>query len=162
MASALHRMRPIFVKFNNISCKRFNCFPKTLTRTYLISSSNVVNIYASKPVKSALFSDKVFVPSNTCLTFRAFSDDKKLSREEITEKVMDVCKTFDKIPSDKVTLESHFMNDLGLDSLDHVELIMNIEDDFNFEISDADAEKLLRPKDIVEYIVNKEQSNVKQ
>lgn len=50
------------------------------------------------------------------------------------------------------------MNDLGLDSLDHVELIMNIEDDFNFEIPDGDAEKLLRPRDVVEYITRKEQS----
>lgn len=53
------------------------------------------------------------------------------------------------------------MNDLGLDSLDHVELIMNIEDDFNFEIPDADAEKLLRPRDIIAYIEQKEASSSK-
>ncbi|PRD21086.1 UNVERIFIED_CONTAM: Acyl carrier protein [Trichonephila clavipes] len=57
-----------------------------------------------------------------------------------------------------LSLESHFMNDLGLDSLDHVELIMNIEDEFNCEIPDGDAEKLLRPRDIVEYIAQKEPS----
>jgi len=47
------------------------------------------------------------------------------------------------------------MNDLGLDSLDHVEVIMAIEDEFGFEIPDADAEKLLRPADIVQYIADK-------
>ena len=49
------------------------------------------------------------------------------------------------------------MNDLGLDSLDHVEVIMAIEDEFFLEILDMDAEKLLRPIDIVEYLANKEE-----
>jgi len=48
------------------------------------------------------------------------------------------------------------MNDLGLDSLDHVEVIMAIEDEFGFEIPDADAERLMRPADIVQYIADKE------
>lgn len=45
---------------------------------------------------------------------------------------------------------------MGLDSLDHVEVIMAIEDEFGFEIPDADAEKLLRPADIVRYVGDKE------
>lgn len=56
----------------------------------------------------------------------------------------------------QLTLQSHFINDLGLDSLDHVEVIMAIEDEFGFEIPDADAEKLLRPADIVRYVGDKE------
>lgn len=48
------------------------------------------------------------------------------------------------------------MNDLGLDSLDHVEVIMAIEDDFGFEIPDVDAEKLFKPSDIIRYIADKE------
>jgi NADH dehydrogenase (ubiquinone) 1 alpha/beta subcomplex 1 len=48
------------------------------------------------------------------------------------------------------------MNDLGLDSLDHVEVIMAMEDEFGFEIPDTDAEKLVRPADIVRYIADKE------
>lgn len=48
------------------------------------------------------------------------------------------------------------MNDLGLDSLDHVEVIMAMEDEFGFEIPDGDAERLVRPKDIVQYIADKE------
>lgn len=50
------------------------------------------------------------------------------------------------------------MDDLGLDSLDHVEIIMEFEDEFNFEIPDQDAEKLLRPIDIVKYVSNKEEA----
>lgn len=56
----------------------------------------------------------------------------------------------------QLKLESHFMNDLGLDSLDHVEVIMAMEDEFGFEIPDSDAEKLLKPCDIIRYIADKE------
>lgn len=52
-------------------------------------------------------------------------------------------------------LDSHFMNDLGLDSLDHVEIIMAMEDEFGFEIPDTDAEKLLKPADLVRYIADR-------
>lgn len=45
---------------------------------------------------------------------------------------------------------------MGLDSLDHVEVIMAMEDEFGFEIPDADADKLLRPADIVRYVGDKE------
>jgi len=50
------------------------------------------------------------------------------------------------------------MNDLGLDSLDHVEVIMAMEDEFSFEIPDRDAEKLLRPVDIIRYVSDKEEA----
>jgi NADH dehydrogenase (ubiquinone) 1 alpha/beta subcomplex 1, acyl-carrier protein len=73
----------------------------------------------------------------------------------------------------QLTLDTHFLNDLGLDSLDHVEIIMAMEDEFGnylnnslseksqifvvgFEIPDGDAEKLLRPADIVRYVADKE------
>lgn len=55
-----------------------------------------------------------------------------------------------------MSLDSHFINDLGLDSLDHVEVIMAMEDEFGFEIPDMDAEKLLRPRDVVQYVADKE------
>ncbi|NXD15815.1 ACPM protein, partial [Nothocercus nigrocapillus] len=57
--------------------------------------------------------------------------------------------------SPQLTAESHFMKDLGLDSLDQVEIIMAMEDEFGFEIPDADAEKLLCPQEIVDYIADK-------
>lgn len=48
------------------------------------------------------------------------------------------------------------MNDLGLDSLDHIEIIMAIEDEFMFQIKDVDAEKLFRPIDIVNFVKKKD------
>lgn len=55
-------------------------------------------------------------------------------------------------------VESDFTKDLGLDSLDHVEIIMAIEDEFGLEIPDVDAEKLITPKDIISYIADKEEA----
>ncbi|XP_033207786.1 acyl carrier protein, mitochondrial [Belonocnema kinseyi] len=69
---------------------------------------------------------------------------------------MKVVAAYDKITADKLKLESHFVNDLGLDSLDHVEIIMAMEDEFGFEIPDMDAEKLMRPAEIIRYIADKE------
>ena len=58
-----------------------------------------------------------------------------LSQGDIESRVMNVCKAFDKITADKLAIDSHFINDLGLDSLDHVEVIMAIEDEFGFEVN---------------------------
>merc|ERR1712018_51657 len=79
-----------------------------------------------------------------------------ISKADVESRVLTVCKAFDKITADKLTLESHFINDLGLDSLDHVEVIMAIEDEFGFEIPDDHAEKLLTPNKIVEYVSERE------
>ena len=54
----------------------------------------------------------------------------------------------------KITDESHFIEDLGADSLDTVELIMQFEEDFNIEIPDEDAEKILTVKQAYKYIKN--------
>ncbi|CAH8601388.1 unnamed protein product [Schistosoma mattheei] len=53
-----------------------------------------------------------------------------LSKPEVESKVLAVCSAFDKIQSDKLTLDSSFIKDLGLDSLDHIEVIMEIENEF--------------------------------
>lgn len=52
----------------------------------------------------------------------------------------------------KVKMESTFKDDLGADSLDVVELIMELEDEFDLEISDEDAEKIVTVGDVVTYI----------
>lgn len=52
----------------------------------------------------------------------------------------------------KVELEASFRDDLGADSLDVVELVMELEDEFDMEISDDDAEKIATVGDVVDYI----------
>ena len=58
-----------------------------------------------------------------------------------------------------VTLESSFVNDLGADSLDIVELVMELEDEFVLNISDEDAEKIQTVGDAVKYINEHTQKN---
>jgi acyl carrier protein len=53
---------------------------------------------------------------------------------------------------DDIKPESRFVDDLGADSLDLVELIMSLEDKFQIEISDADAETIITVKDALDYI----------
>jgi NADH dehydrogenase (ubiquinone) 1 alpha/beta subcomplex 1 len=88
--------------------------------------------------------------------FRIVRFNSSLSQSDIESRVLAVCKAFDKISADKVTLTAHFVNDLGLDSLDHVEVIMAIEDEFGFEIPDEHAEKLITPEHIAKYVLDHE------
>jgi acyl carrier protein len=53
---------------------------------------------------------------------------------------------------EEVVPEAAFVDDLGADSLDLVELIMSMEEEFDIDISDEDAEKLVSVKDAIEYI----------
>lgn len=52
----------------------------------------------------------------------------------------------------QVTNEASFMDDLGADSLDTVELVMALEEEFDIEISDENAEKILTVQDAIDYI----------
>jgi acyl carrier protein len=56
------------------------------------------------------------------------------------------------VDESKVTLEASFKEDLGADSLDVVELVMELEDEFDMEISDEDAEKISTVGEVVNYI----------
>jgi len=58
------------------------------------------------------------------------------------------------VEQSKVTENAKFIDDLGADSLDTVELIMEFEDEFSIEIPDEDAETILSVKEAVEYIDN--------
>lgn len=75
-----------------------------------------------------------------------------MSSEEIFERIKKIIVDLLQVPEDSVTLESHFIDDLGADSLDLVELIMGIEEEFNIEIPDGEAEKVVTVGDVVEYI----------
>lgn len=75
---------------------------------------------------------------------------------EVEARVLEVVKAFDKVDIDKVQLESHFVNDLGLDSLDTVEVVMAIEDEFAIEIPDQDADAIHTVKQAVDYILTRQ------
>lgn len=59
------------------------------------------------------------------------------------------------VSEDEVTLEAAFIDDLGADSLDMVELVMGIETEFGVDIPDEEAEKIVKVQDAVSYIDSK-------
>ncbi len=75
-----------------------------------------------------------------------------MSTEEIFEKVKSIIVEQLGVAETSVTLEASFIDDLGADSLDIVELIMALEEEFDTEIPDGDAEKIVTVNDVVEYI----------
>lgn len=70
----------------------------------------------------------------------------------VFEKVRDTIAEQLSIESADITMESSFVDDLGADSLDIVELIMALETEFDIEIPDEDAEKITTVGSVVEYI----------
>ena len=71
---------------------------------------------------------------------------------DIQQKVIEIiCEQLD-VEAEAVVPEASFVDDLGADSLDQVELIMAIEEEFDVSIPDEDAEKIVKVSDAIEYI----------
>ena len=68
--------------------------------------------------------------------------------EKVKERVSDILG----VEAEDVNMESNFIDDLGADSLDIVELIMALEEEFDIEIPDEEAEKIQTVGDVVDYI----------
>ena len=77
-----------------------------------------------------------------------------MNTEEVFDRVKTIIVEQLGVADTSVTLEASFIDDLGADSLDIVELIMALEEEFDMEIPDADAEKIVTVNDVVEYIKN--------
>ena len=74
------------------------------------------------------------------------------SREEVFERVKEVLVEQLGVDENEITEGASFQEDLDADSLDLVELIMSLEEEFNLEISDEDAEKIHTVNDALEYV----------
>jgi len=75
-----------------------------------------------------------------------------MSSEEVFDKVKEIIVEQLGVVDTSVTMEASFIDDLGADSLDIVELIMALEEEFDIEIPDGDAEKVVTVGDVVDYI----------
>ena len=75
-----------------------------------------------------------------------------MTQEENIEKVKEIIVGQLGVTDTSVTMEASFIDDLGADSLDIVELIMALEEEFDTEIPDSDAEKIVTVGDVVDYI----------
>ena len=74
---------------------------------------------------------------------------------EVLDKVVDIVCNQLTLNKEDVTAESSFVEDLGADSLDTVELVMAFEEEFGSEISDSEAEKILTVGDAIKFIESK-------
>ncbi|KAJ1443584.1 Phosphopantetheine attachment site [Sesbania bispinosa] len=81
-----------------------------------------------------------------------------LDKSEVTDRVISCVKNFQKVDPSKVTPTAHFQNDLGLDSLDAVEIVMALEEEFGFEIPDNEADKINSIKLAVDFIASHPQA----
>ncbi len=72
----------------------------------------------------------------------------------VAEKVKSIIVEQLGVDEEEVTPDASFVEDLGADSLDTVELVMAFEEEFGIEIPDEDAEKITRVKEAIEYIGN--------
>ncbi|MFK7736406.1 MAG: acyl carrier protein [Pirellulaceae bacterium] len=70
----------------------------------------------------------------------------------VEERVVDIVAEQLGVEKDKVSRETHFVNDLGADSLDTVELVMELEEEFDISIPEDSAEKIQRVGEAIDYI----------
>ena len=75
--------------------------------------------------------------------------------DEVSSKVRKIVADHLGVDESKIAEESSFIDDLGADSLDTVELVMAFEEEFGTEISDSEAEKILTVGDAIKFIENK-------
>jgi acyl carrier protein len=78
-----------------------------------------------------------------------------MTEEELIKKITAVTVEKLGVKEEEVKLDSSFVNDLGADSLDRVELVMALEDEFDIEIPDDQAEKFIKVSDVLAYVQSK-------
>ncbi|KAK5013212.1 mitochondrial acyl carrier protein, partial [Cryomyces antarcticus] len=105
--------------------------------------------------RSSLFQPKHSAPASAFQAVRCYSAHGGMSKDEVQGRILDLLKNFDKVTdSSKLSPNAHFSNDLGLDSLDTVEVVMAIEEEFSIEIPDKEADAIHSVDKAVEYILS--------
>ena len=92
---------------------------------------------------------------NNLIRKQVKNQKRELMSKEIGEKVKKIVADHLGVEEEKVTDEASFIDDLGADSLDTVELVMAFEEEFGSEISDSEAEKILTVGDAIKFIEGK-------
>ncbi|KAF9419537.1 hypothetical protein BGZ94_009384 [Podila epigama] len=90
---------------------------------------------------------------------RMYSAGAGLARADVEKRVLDILAGFNKVDANKISLEAHFTKDLGLDSLDAVEVVMAFEEEFSIEIPDKDADEIKSAAQAVDYISERDDAH---
>ncbi|CAJ0933097.1 unnamed protein product, partial [Mesorhabditis belari] len=128
-----------------------------------IQLGRVVSVTAARKSSAFAFnrflcpsSSRLLAPTlKTTSQVRSLSAAQPLTLKTVEDRTILVLSLYDKIDPKKLTMDSSFSKDLGLDSLDQVEVVMALEDEFGFEIPDGDADGFKTPRDIVKYICDR-------
>jgi len=114
-----------------------------------LSRLSIVNGYVSKN-SSLIINNGINNGIN-----RFYSSTPELTRDIIKERILEIFESFDKVKSNvEIKEDSNLQKDLGLDSLDLVDIIMAIEEEFSIEIPEQDAPNLKTVGDTIKYIEN--------
>jgi len=144
--------RSISRTYTNSSLQRLTNRSQIRTMFGCSASSGSENRTVGSNILRKVDGDKLTNRQVVMVQKRSYGGKPPYSIKTIQDRVMLTLQLFDKIKPEKLTLDSHFINDLGLDSLDHVEIMLQLEQEFTMEIPDADAERLMTPREIVQYI----------
>ncbi|KRZ50715.1 Acyl carrier protein, mitochondrial, partial [Trichinella nativa] len=134
--------------------RRFVCYGSSFRRLYSFASSQ---LFPERALQGSFAQFRINETRTRQNYGRAsYGHKPPYTIKTVSDRVMLVLQLFDKIDPEKIKPNSHFVDDLGLDSLDQVEIIMAMEEEFGFEIPPGDGEQLMTPAQIIQYICLKE------
>lgn len=106
------------------------------------------NLYNSSAISASMRSNAIRTPM---VAFVRHSGGRP-EKSDIEKRALELLQGFEKIDNSKLTLDAHFSKDLGLDSLDSVEVLMALEDEFLMEIPDVEADNMHTVRDAINYL----------
>jgi acyl carrier protein len=77
-----------------------------------------------------------------------------MENQEMFDKVVDIICKYTEVPKEEITLETNMLNDLGLASIDFIDMICDFEEEFEREVPERDFRKLTTVQKIVEYVAD--------
>eukprot|EP01089_Gocevia_fonbrunei_P007991 TRINITY_DN1948_c0_g1_i1.p1 TRINITY_DN1948_c0_g1~~TRINITY_DN1948_c0_g1_i1.p1 ORF type:complete len:138 (+),score=28.72 TRINITY_DN1948_c0_g1_i1:75-488(+) len=126
---------------------------KILTRWAPLVQSSRIQWYLPSVYSHTSLTTSQYISYPNLSIWRSYSGGASgVTAEQARERIIRVVKDFHKVDPNKVSVNSHFTNDLGLDSLDQVELVLAFEDEFAIVLAEDDAEKIQNIDDAVEFI----------
>ncbi|KAH9808902.1 acyl carrier protein-like protein [Melampsora americana] len=108
--------------------------------------------YSIKNASVRIRSSQIIQPQSFSPQQIRLGSSTSLAKDDIQRRVLEVLGTFEKCDPTKITPTASFTSDLGLDSLDAVEVVMAIEEEFSIEIPDEEADKITTISEAISYI----------